>query len=122
MNNEFDFYRKMPSLVFVAKFGIAMGLIATELAGHTDERFFPIERRSNALAIVNLIAFSVTSLAPMINEIDEPTPVVVFLVILLLSLLVIGTFMIPPESPLVHNKKRINVLKKEREKRIKARK
>lgn len=107
MNNEFDFYRRMPSLLFVAKFGIAMGLIATELAGHTDNRFFPVERRSSAITLVNLIAFSSASLAPIINEINEPTPIVVFLIVILLSILVISTFIIPPESPLVHNKERL---------------
>jgi len=119
MNNEFDFYRKMPSLVFIAKFGIAMGLIATELAGHTDSRFFPIERRQNALVLVNLIVFSCASLAPMINEIDEPTPVVIFMILMLVLLIMTFTFMVPPESPLVNNKKRIQKLKNERRERIK---
>ena len=96
MHNQFDFYRKMPSLIFVAKFGIAMGLIATELAAHTDDRLFPIDRRYNALALTNLIAFSCVSLAPMINEIDEPTPIIIFLLLMLILLAMAATFMVPP--------------------------
>ena len=101
----------MPSLIFVAKFGISMGLIATELAGHTDSRFFPADRRHHALVLVNLIAFSCASFAPLINEIDEPTPIIIFLLVMLILLVMTATFLVPPESPLVHNKKRIESLK-----------
>ena len=103
----------MHFLIFIARFGIAMGITGTELAAFTDERLLPIERKTDALSLITLIVYSVSSLAPLINEIDEPTPIVVFLVILALVLLNTIYFEIPPPSPLIEHNKRIAKLKRE---------
>ena len=81
------FYRRMPSLIFIAKFGVAMSLLATQLASLTDGRLFPKEKRAVAVSFCSLIAYSATLLAPLINELEEVTPVVVFILLILLSFL-----------------------------------
>jgi hypothetical protein len=43
--SKYEFYRRIPSIIFIAKFGISMGMLATNLSIHTDTRIFPIKRR-----------------------------------------------------------------------------
>ena len=100
-------------MIFSARFDIAMGITATELAAFTDERLLPLERKTESLALITLIVYSISSLAPLINEIDEPTPIIVFLIILFMVLLNIFYLDIPPPSPLIEHKKRIEKLKRE---------
>lgn len=68
INTEYAYYRRMHFLIFISRFGIAMGITATELAAFTDNRILPIDRRSDALSLINLIVYSFTSLAPLLNE------------------------------------------------------
>jgi hypothetical protein len=68
-SNQLEFYLRMASLIFIAKFGIAMGLLASQLSCMADSRIFPVEKRTIALGFCSLIGQSVTAFAPLINEI-----------------------------------------------------
>lgn len=78
-----------------------MGLLASWLASITDARLFPAERRSGALGFCNLIAQSVTCFSSLVNEVEEPTPIVVFVICIGIAMLNTVTFELPPESPAI---------------------
>lgn len=72
----------MPWAIFVAKFGTATGFTLSYIASFSDKRIFPIEKRATAVGICNLIGRSLTSFAPMINEITDPPPLVFFVLVM----------------------------------------
>ena len=39
--NKFEYYRRMPGLLFFTKFGISIALIKTNVSSLTDSRLFP---------------------------------------------------------------------------------
>ena len=121
-DGNIEFYRRMASLIFIAKFGIAMCMVATQLAAITDDRFFPPERRASALSFCNLIAQSFCSLAPLINELEEPVPIIIFCLLIPITLLISVIIDIPTESPKKFQKKRFDDIRKKYEAEKKAKK
>lgn len=85
----------------------------------TEERIYPIRRRSEALAITNLFSNCFASLSPMINEIEEPWPIVCLLVVVLMALPLGLTIDVPTVSPLEPARKQQLIAKRyeERKKR-----
>ena len=79
------FYSYMPWLCFVAKFGIAMAFLNSYYASFTEENIFPIERRATAIGICNFCARGLTGLAPMVNEMADPIPIVSIICILFIG-------------------------------------
>lgn len=75
----------MPWAIFVAKFGTASGFLISYMASFSDNRIFPVEKRATAIGICNFIGRAVTSLAPMINELEEPEPMCFFLVVMFIA-------------------------------------
>lgn len=118
INPEYAYYRRMHYLIAIARFGIAMGITATELAAFTDQRLLPLDRRTDALALITMIVYALSSFAPLVNELEEPTPIIIFLIALFLVLLNIIYFDIPPPSPLIEHEKRIKKLKRELKKQL----
>lgn len=116
---QLDFYRQMPSLIFLTKFGISMSLIATQLATMTEERIYPLKRRTEALAVSNFFSNMFASLSPLISEIDEPWPIVCIIVIVLIALPLGLTIDIPPGSPHEPQRKRELQFKKQQLKDLK---
>ena len=86
----------MPFAIFVAKFGVAMGFLTSYFASFIDDRIFPAEKRATSIGICNLVARGLTGLAPIINEMAEPMPMICFLAMLLLAF--INTFYLNLET------------------------
>ena len=86
---------RMPALIFLAKFGVAIGYLCSYYASFSDNRIFPIERRTTAIGFCKFIGRAVTGLAPIINEIAEPFPMVCFTSILGFAFLYNLTFNLP---------------------------
>lgn len=103
--DQLEFYKQMPSLIFLTRFGISMSLIATELATMTEDRIYPLKRRAEGLAMSSLFSNAFASLSPLISEVDEPWPIVCLLAIVLLALPLGLTIDIPPVSPLEPGRK-----------------
>jgi len=81
------FNRAMPQLIFITKFGTAIAFLSSYFACFTDERIFPIHRRTTAIGICNFCARGLTGLAPMVNELSEPFPMFLFNVIVVGALI-----------------------------------
>ena len=88
----------MPWMIFIAKFGVAAGFLNAYFASFSDDRIFNIEKRATAIGICNLGARAVTSLAPLINELPEPFPMVAFISILSIAFLINTTLNLPEKS------------------------
>lgn len=90
------FYQYMPWMCFVAKFGIAMAFLNSYYASFIEEHIFPIERRATAIGICNFCARGITGLAPMVNEMADPVPIVS--IICILSIGFINNFLLSTEA------------------------
>ena len=97
---ENQYAYRMPALIFLAKFGVAIGYLCSYYASFSDDRIFPIERRSTAIGFCKFIGRAVTGLAPIINEIAEPFPMVCFASILGFAFLYNLTLNLPDLRPL----------------------
>lgn len=89
------FYSRMPWAIFIAKFGTASGFLISYMASFSDNRIFPIEKRATAIGICNLIGRLITSTSPMINELEEPTPMYFFIGLMFVAWLYNLTFNLP---------------------------
>lgn len=96
---KYEFYRRMPGLLFMVKFGLSVAIISTNISILTDSKIFPQDRRNSSVGFANMIAQLMTSLAPIINEIEEATPIVVMIVVLVISVLNAATFKMPTPPP-----------------------
>jgi len=85
----------MPALIFLAKFGVAIGYLCSYYASFSDNRIFPIEKRTTAIGFCKFIGRAVTGLAPLINEVAEPFPMVCFASILGFAFIYNLTFNLP---------------------------
>jgi hypothetical protein len=85
----------MPWAIFIAKFGTASGFLISYMASFSENRIFPIEKRATAIGLCNLIARSITSIAPMVNELEEPEPMYFFIGFMFLAWLYNFTFNLP---------------------------
>lgn len=77
----------MPELVLVLKFGLGSVMLATYTASFCEDQIFPAKKRATATAICNIIARSLTILAPQVNELKDPLPKQIFIVILTIGLI-----------------------------------
>ena len=57
-----------------------------------DERIFPFDKKTTAINIVVLVSKTITIGAPFVNELDEPTPILVIIGLSALSLIIILFF------------------------------
>ena len=87
----------MPFLIFVAKFGIEIGVLASLFSSFTDDRIFPIEKRATSIGTCKVLARTFTSFAPLINELPEPIPMSVFVGTLGIAFLYNLTLNLPEE-------------------------
>ena len=74
-------------MCFIAKFGIAMCFLNSYYASFTEENVFPIEKRVTAIGICNFCSRGLTGLAPLVNELANPIPVVSMLCMLIIGLI-----------------------------------
>jgi hypothetical protein len=56
------------------------------------ERIFPFDKKTTAINIVVLVSKTITIGAPFVNELDEPTPIIVIIGLSALSLIIILFF------------------------------
>jgi hypothetical protein len=80
------FHSRMPSCIFMCKFGVAMAFLSSYYASFTDNRIFSNEKRATAIGICNFVGRGLTGLSPIINELNEPVPMAFFLAINIVAL------------------------------------
>ena len=71
---------------------IGIGFTAVYQAAYQEERLFPFSKKATAINCVILVSKTATIGAPFVNELDEPIPIVVVMVIALLSFLILSAF------------------------------
>ena len=71
-------------------FGSTFGIVTAFLSCYTSTfELFPLSERSTAMKICNLSARFITIFAPLIAEINPPTPLIVMLGFVIVSLLTV---------------------------------
>jgi hypothetical protein len=71
---------------------IQVGFTAVYQTAFQDERIFPFDKKTTAINIVVLVSKTITIGAPFVNELDEPTPILVIIGLSALSLIIILFF------------------------------
>ena len=59
---------------------------------YQDERVLPFSKKATATNIIILISKTLTIGAPFVNELEEPIPIVVIIVLAILSILIVSFF------------------------------
>ena len=83
----------VPILVFFTKIGINVAFLALYTASFTEDIIFPFYKRATSTGICNFIARSITIVAPLVAEIEKPTPIIILLCLNTVTFFV--TFFIP---------------------------
>ena len=82
----------VPKLAFIAKLGIHIAFLCTYQASFSDDTIFPAEKRATSIGYCQLIARSLTILAPEVTELKKPLPIMFQSGMVLLALMVSFTF------------------------------
>ena len=59
---------------------------------YQDERVLPFSKKATATNIIILISKSITIGAPFVNELEEPIPIVVIIVLSIMSIVIVSFF------------------------------
>ena len=85
----------MPVLTLITKFGIGAAMLSCYQASYSDQNIFPSQKRASAIGICNIIARSITTLAPIINELAPPFPMLTFVALVSLGIITSFSFVTP---------------------------
>lgn len=85
----------MPVFTMVTKFGLGAAMLSCYTACLSDDKIFPLKKRATAIGICNIFARSATILAPQVNELKAPLPMLSFLIINTISFVASFSFIDP---------------------------
>lgn len=82
----------IPLALVLMCLSIQVGFTAIVQSAYQDERLLPFNKKATGVNIIILVSKSITIGAPFVNELEEPIPIVVIIVLALLSLLIVSFF------------------------------
>ena len=97
-NAVFEFQRElpieklMPVFTMVTKFGLGAAMLSCYSACYSDDQIFPLKKRATAIGICNIVARSITILAPQVNELKAPLPMLTFIAIIAVAFIASFSF------------------------------
>lgn len=91
-DREYHLKKIIPFFTFFAKVGTQFTYSNTSQASYSDARVFPLSKRTTAIGICNFVARFLCIFAPLIAELDRPTPSIVSLCVLFIAFIVAFTF------------------------------
>jgi hypothetical protein len=71
----------------ITKFGIGAATLASYSACFSDDKIFPADKRVTAIGICNIVARCITILAPQVNEMRVPLPMLTFIAAISIALI-----------------------------------
>lgn len=71
---------------------IQVGFTAIFQSAYQDERVLPFNKKATAINIIILVSKTITIGAPFVNELEEPIPIIVIIVLAVLSILIVSFF------------------------------
>ena len=86
----------VPIIVLFTKIGINVAFLALYTASFTEDIIFPFYKRATSTGICNFIARSLTIVAPLVAEVEKPTPIIILLSLNVVTFFV--TFFMPSYS------------------------
>lgn len=81
----------------VTKFGLGAAMLSCYSACYSDDHIFPLKKRATAIGICNIVARSITILAPQVNELKAPLPMLTFIAIIAVAFIASFSFIAPNE-------------------------
>jgi len=91
-DREFHLKKIIPYFTFFAKIGVSLTVQFTYYVSFSDQRTFPLLKRTTAIGICNFIARSFTIFAPLVAELDRPIPIIIVMTVTLVGLITSFTF------------------------------
>lgn len=82
----------IPLALVLMCLSIQVGFTAIVQSAYQDERLLPFNKKATGINIIILVSKTITIGAPFVNELEEPIPIVVIIVLALLSLLIVSFF------------------------------
>lgn len=79
------------ALVFMC-LSIQVGFTAVVQSAFQDERVMPFNKKATGINIIVLVSKSCTIGAPFVNELEEPIPIVVIIVLAVISIVIVSFF------------------------------
>jgi len=82
----------IPIAIVLMSCSIQVGYTAIFQSVYQDERVLPFSKKATATNIIILISKSITIGAPFVNELEEPIPIVVIIVLSIMSIIIVSFF------------------------------
>jgi hypothetical protein len=82
----------IPVAIVLMGCSIQVGYTAIFQSVYQDERVLPFSKKATATNIIILVSKSVTIGAPFVNELEEPIPIVVIIVLSIMSIVIVSFF------------------------------
>lgn len=82
----------IPLALVLMCLSIQVGFTAIFQSAYQDERVLPFNKKATAINIIILVSKTITIGAPFVNELEEPIPIVVIIVLAVLSILIVSFF------------------------------
>lgn len=82
----------IPVAIVLMGCSIQVGYTAIFQSVYQDERVLPFSKKATATNIIILVSKSFTIGAPFVNELEEPIPIVVIIVLSIMSIVIVSFF------------------------------
>ena len=92
-DNKHNLKYLVPIIVMFVKIGINVAFLGVYTASFTEDIIFPFYKRATSTGICQFLARSIAISAPLVAELDYPTPLIILLILNIITFIV--TFFLP---------------------------